>query len=93
MVLIALRVAPIAVCSPLSCGRPGTRWTFCATACARPSIDRWDEEKFGFEYDLDLFNIVAVDDFNMGANVLSTSLHTLSQAKRCRRLRPGDVLH
>lgn len=28
---------------------------------------RWDEEKFGFEYDLDLFNIVAVDDFNMGA--------------------------
>jgi hypothetical protein len=27
---------------------------------------RWDEEKFGFEYDLDLFNIVAVDDFNMG---------------------------
>lgn len=27
----------------------------------------WDEEKFGLEYDLDLFNIVAVDDFNMGA--------------------------
>lgn len=31
---------------------------------------RWDEEKFGFEYDLDLFNIVAVDDFNMGALML-----------------------
>ena len=28
---------------------------------------RWDEEAFGREYDLDLFNIVAVDDFNMGA--------------------------
>ncbi|ETO31492.1 aminopeptidase N (Alpha-aminoacylpeptide hydrolase) [Reticulomyxa filosa] len=27
----------------------------------------WDEKKFGLEYDLDLFNIVAVDDFNMGA--------------------------
>jgi aminopeptidase N len=28
---------------------------------------RWDEETYGREYDLDLFNIVAVDDFNMGA--------------------------
>ena len=28
---------------------------------------KWDEETFGLEYDLDLFNIVAVDDFNMGA--------------------------
>ena len=28
---------------------------------------RWDEEVFGLEYDLDLFNIVAVSDFNMGA--------------------------
>lgn len=28
---------------------------------------RWDEEVFGREYDLDLFNIVAVSDFNMGA--------------------------
>ena len=28
---------------------------------------RWDETRFGLEYDLDLFNIVAVDDFNMGA--------------------------
>ncbi len=28
---------------------------------------RWDEEAYGREYDLDLFNIVAVDDFNMGA--------------------------
>jgi len=28
---------------------------------------KWDEEKYGREYDLDIFNIVAVDDFNMGA--------------------------
>jgi aminopeptidase N len=28
---------------------------------------KWDEERFGLEYDLDLFNIVAVDNFNMGA--------------------------
>jgi aminopeptidase N len=27
----------------------------------------WDEERFGREYDLDVFNIVAVSDFNMGA--------------------------
>ncbi|MGL4405150.1 MAG: aminopeptidase N, partial [Notoacmeibacter sp.] len=28
---------------------------------------RWDEEKYGCQYDLDVFNIVAVSDFNMGA--------------------------
>jgi aminopeptidase N len=28
---------------------------------------RWDEDVYGREYDLDIFNIVAVDDFNMGA--------------------------
>ncbi|MEL7133565.1 MAG: aminopeptidase N, partial [Pseudomonadota bacterium] len=28
---------------------------------------RWDEEVYGRAYDLDVFNIVAVDDFNMGA--------------------------
>ena len=28
---------------------------------------RWDEEAYGREYDLDLFMIVAVNDFNMGA--------------------------
>ncbi|GHA07127.1 aminopeptidase N [Novosphingobium arvoryzae] len=28
---------------------------------------KWDEYVFGREYDLDLFNIVAVSDFNMGA--------------------------
>ena len=28
---------------------------------------KWDEEQFGLEYDLDLYMIVAVSDFNMGA--------------------------
>jgi aminopeptidase N len=28
---------------------------------------KWDEDKYGLEYDLDLYNIVAVKDFNMGA--------------------------
>ena len=28
---------------------------------------RWDEERFGLEYDLDIFMIVAVSHFNMGA--------------------------
>ncbi|POA56535.1 aminopeptidase N, partial [Pseudomonas sp. GW460-R15] len=27
----------------------------------------WDEQTYGREYDLDVFNIVAVDDFNFGA--------------------------
>ena len=28
---------------------------------------RWDEERFDLEYDLDIYNIVATNDFNMGA--------------------------
>jgi aminopeptidase N len=31
------------------------------------SAMRWDEQRFGREYDLDVYMIVAVDDFNMGA--------------------------
>ncbi|MGD9804643.1 MAG: aminopeptidase N [Hyphomicrobiaceae bacterium] len=40
----------------------------CAWAmdCLKRAI-KWDEERFGREYDLDVFNIVAVSDFNMGA--------------------------
>ena len=40
----------------------------------------WDERAYGFEYDLDLFMIVAVSDFNMGAmenkglNIFNTAL-------------------
>ena len=39
-------------------------------AWAMDSLKRsmaWDERRFGREYDLDVFNIVAVSDFNMGA--------------------------
>ena len=28
---------------------------------------KWDEERFGLEYDLDVFHVVATHDFNMGA--------------------------
>ncbi|PCJ60571.1 MAG: aminopeptidase N [Planctomycetota bacterium] len=28
---------------------------------------KWDEDRFGREYDLDIYNVVAVNDFNMGA--------------------------
>ena len=28
---------------------------------------KWDQDRYGLEYDLDLYNIVAVDSFNMGA--------------------------
>lgn len=28
---------------------------------------QWDEDVFGLECDLDLYNIVATNDFNMGA--------------------------
>ena len=40
---------------------------------------KWDEVTYEREYDLNLFNIVAVDDFNMGAmenkglNIFNTS--------------------
>ena len=37
-----------------------------AMAALKASM-RWDEQVFGLEYDLDVFNIVAVSDFNMGA--------------------------
>ncbi|KAL3760959.1 hypothetical protein ACHAWU_009638 [Discostella pseudostelligera] len=46
----------------------------------------WDEDTFGLEYDLDVYNIVAVNDFNMGAmenkglNVFNTAL-TLADPK------------
>jgi aminopeptidase N len=47
--------------------RPGDegRCTYAMDALKRSM--RWDEQAYGREYDLDVFNIVAVDDFNMGA--------------------------
>ncbi|MDE2328887.1 MAG: aminopeptidase N, partial [Rhodospirillales bacterium] len=50
-----------------------------AMACLKRAM-RWDEEAFGLEYDLDIFNIAAVADFNMGAmenkglNIFNTAL-------------------
>lgn len=47
---------------------------------------KWDEDTFGLEYDLDVYNIVAVNDFNMGAmenkglNVFNTA-YTLADPK------------
>ncbi len=41
---------------------------------------KWEEDVYGLEYDLDIFNIVAVSDFNMGAmenkslNIFNTAL-------------------
>lgn len=46
---------------------------------------KWDEDVYGLEYDLDLFNIVAVSDFNMGAmenkslNIFNTALVLAAQ--------------
>ncbi len=37
-----------------------------AIAALKKSM-RWDEEEYGREYDLDLYQVVAVDDFNFGA--------------------------
>ena len=47
--------------------RPGDedRCAFAMEALQRAM--KWDEDRYGREYDLDVFNIVAVDDFNMGA--------------------------
>ena len=57
---------------------------------------RWDEEVYGLEYDLDVFNIAAVSDFNMGAmenkglNVFNTQItFSARPGYRDRRRLPG----
>ena len=47
--------------------RPGDRDKCAFGMAALKKSMAWDERVYGREYDLDLFNIVAVDDFNMGA--------------------------
>ena len=47
--------------------RPGDEDKCAFSMHALKTSMKWDEENYGREYDLDLFNIVAVDDFNMGA--------------------------
>ena len=52
---------------------------------------KWDEDTFGREYDLDVFHIVAVNDFNMGAmenkglNVFNTSCVLPRNHRVCNR--------
>lgn len=47
---------------------------------------KWDEDVYGLEYDLDIFNIVAVPDFTMGAmenkslNIFNSKYILVSQA-------------
>ena len=47
---------------------------------------KWDEDVYGLEYDLDIFNIVAVPDFTMGAmenkslNIFNSKYVLVSQA-------------
>ncbi len=50
-----------------------------ALRCLRSAMV-WDERVFGREYDLDLFNIVAVNDFNMGA-MENKSLNVFNAAR------------
>ncbi len=51
----------------------------------------WDERRFGREYDLDIFNIVAVSDFNFGAmenkglNIFNDKLVFVKPDSRDRR--------
>ncbi|MCX7559380.1 aminopeptidase N [Sulfitobacter sp. F26204] len=47
--------------------RPGDQGKCAFGMQALKASMTWDEQVYGREYDLDLFNIVAVDDFNMGA--------------------------
>ena len=47
--------------------RPGDEHKCAFAMDALKKSMTWDEEVYGREYDLDEFNIVAVDDFNMGA--------------------------
>ena len=47
--------------------RPGDEGKCSFGMSALKASMRWDEEVYNREYDLDIFNIVAVDDFNMGA--------------------------
>ena len=39
---------------------------------------KWDEERFGLEYDLDLFQIVAVSHFNMGRWRIRVSIFSIA---------------
>ncbi|MBF0161844.1 MAG: aminopeptidase N [Magnetococcales bacterium] len=77
--LFALVAGPLHLCSDLFTTRSGrivsleiymetTRVEQAAHAMASlKKAMAWDEQRFGREYDLDLYMIVAINDFNMGA--------------------------
>ena len=65
---VQLRIPGPSMISPLGAALPQPTWW-------------WVEDVFGLEYDLDLFNIVAVDDFNMGER--GCRLGPLSAAVAC----------
>ena len=48
------------------CEKGKEKRLYYAMDCLKRAM-RWDEQKFGREYDLDVFSIVAVPDFNAGA--------------------------
>lgn len=50
----------------LYCEKGKEERLYYAMDCLKRAM-KWDEEAFGREYDLDLFNIVAISDFNAGA--------------------------
>lgn len=55
---------------------------------------KWDEDTFGLEYDLDLFNIVAIDDFNMGETfvaVAATEYGRNSSQRRGAHFQSGGI--
>ena len=51
---------------------------------------KWDEDKYGLEYDLDLYNIVAVNDFNMGA--MENKVHCIRPHAYLLFIRPPPTL-
>ena len=48
---------------------------------------KWDEQTYGREYDLDVYHIVAVDDFNMGA-MENKGLNVFNTAGRVSDMAP-----
>ncbi len=54
---------------------------------------KWDEERFGLEYDLDIYMIVAVDFFNMGAmRIRAKSVNSRSVLARTDTATDKDYL-
>ena len=77
------RVALAIYVEPRNAGKCGHAMAALKTAM------RWDEERFGREYDLDNFKILAVDDFNMGAmENKGLNVFNSKYVRPCRKPRP-----